>query len=150
MADMFDGCSNLTSLDLSSFDTSQVTTMSSMFSGCSNLTSLDLSNFNTSQVTTMPYMFSECSRLTSLNLSNFDTSQVTNMYRMFSGCSSLTTTINISNPNITLYSLMFSGTATNDGTLIKVNYTTETSDLVDQMIETKSLYSNVIKGELIS
>lgn len=34
---MFSGCSNLRSLDLSKFDTSQVTNMSDMFSGCSSL-----------------------------------------------------------------------------------------------------------------
>ena len=46
---MFSGCSTLTSLDLSSFDTSQVTSMDSMFSGCNRLTHLDMRNatFNT-------------------------------------------------------------------------------------------------------
>ena len=34
---MFNGCSSLTSLDLSAFDTSSVTTMVMMFSGCSSL-----------------------------------------------------------------------------------------------------------------
>ena len=42
---MFKGCSKLTSLNLTSFDTSIVNEMSSMFYGCSDLTSLDLSSF---------------------------------------------------------------------------------------------------------
>ena len=46
---MFNGCSRLTSLDVSKFDTSKVTDMGSMFSECSSLTSLDLSNFDTSK-----------------------------------------------------------------------------------------------------
>ena len=37
-----------------------------MFAGCSNLTSLDLSVFNTSQVTDMRGLFENCSKLTSL------------------------------------------------------------------------------------
>ena len=87
----FFGCSNLTSLDVSNFDTSNVTNMNSMFNGCSNLTSLDLSNWDTSNVTTMESMFGNCTNLTSLDLSNFDTSNVTNMQSMFDGCTSLRT-----------------------------------------------------------
>ena len=90
MSSMFYGCSSLTSLDLSNFNTSSVTNMQSMFSQCSSLTSLDLSSFNTSSVTNMDSMFSGCSSLTSLDLSSFNTSSVTNMDSMFSGCSSLT------------------------------------------------------------
>lgn len=43
---MFYGCSSLKSIDVSHFDTSNVTDMSSMFYGCRSLTSLDLSHFN--------------------------------------------------------------------------------------------------------
>ena len=81
---------NIVELDLSNFDTSQVTDMQFMFSGMSSLTTLDLSNFDTSQVTDMKYMFRDTSSLTTLNLSNFDTSRVTNMEVMFYGMSSLT------------------------------------------------------------
>ena len=89
--DMFSGCSGLTSLDLSKFNTSSVTDMSNMFRSCSKLTSLDLSKFNTSSVTNMSYMFAYCSGLTSFDIiSNFDTSKVTNMSYMFAYCSGLT------------------------------------------------------------
>ena len=47
---------------------SQGRDMSSMFAYCSGLTSLDLSGFDTSAVTSMGYMFSNCSSLTSLIL----------------------------------------------------------------------------------
>ena len=90
MSKMFSQCYALSSLDLSKFDTSQVTDMSNMFYNCSDLTSLDVSKFDTSQVTNMSYMFENCRSLTSLDVSNFDTSQVTNMMQMFCGCSSLT------------------------------------------------------------
>ena len=45
---MFYRCLNLTSLDLSNFDTSNIIDMDGMFAHCSSLVSLDLSNFNTS------------------------------------------------------------------------------------------------------
>ena len=90
MSYMFDGCKSLTSLDLSNFNTSNATSMRCMFFNCSSLTSLDLSNFNTSKVTDMSNMFSYCSSLTSLDLSNFDTSKVTDMSYMFGMCQSLT------------------------------------------------------------
>ena len=54
-----------------------------MFSNCSSLTSLNLSNFNTNNVTNMDSMFYYCSSLTSLNLSNFNTNNVTDMAVMF-------------------------------------------------------------------
>ena len=60
---MFFDCSNLTSLDLSSFKTSKVTTMNAMFSGCSDLTELDLASFNTKDVTNMHQMFYNCEKL---------------------------------------------------------------------------------------
>ena len=87
---LFSGCSNLTSLDVSGFDTSNVTYMGWMFYGCSGLTGLDVSGFNTSNVTDMGWMFYGCSGLTSLDVSGFDTSNVTDMGQMFAGCSGLT------------------------------------------------------------
>jgi len=96
MNDMFFDCSSLTSLDLSNFDTSSATGMAVMFQNCSSLTTLNLSNFDTSSVTDMAYMFFACSSLTTLDLSSFDTSSVTNMSYMFNNCSSLTS-LNVSN-----------------------------------------------------
>ena len=86
---MFFLCSSLKSIDLSSFNTNNVTNMSSMFWGCSSLKSIDLSSFNTNNVTDMIYTFDECSFLASLDLSSFNTNNVTNMSDMFYGCSSL-------------------------------------------------------------
>ena len=88
---MFDSMHSLTALDLSNFDTSNVTNMFCMFSDISNLTSLDLSNFDTSKVMDMSYMFGGMHSLTALDLSNFDTSNVTSTFSMFSGMHSLTT-----------------------------------------------------------
>ena len=98
MQQMFDYCYALTSLDLTNFNTSNVTDMSNMFSSCYGLTTVDLSNFNTSKVTTMKQMFEYCSALTSINLSSFDTSNVTDMSNMFYYCRGLTS-INLSSFN---------------------------------------------------
>ena len=96
MSAMFSYCEGLTSLDVSSFDTSKVTDISRMFAYCRSLTSLDLSSFNTSQVTNMSGMFYNCSSLTSLDVSKFNTSQATNMKRMFGRCGNLTS-LDVSN-----------------------------------------------------
>ena len=57
-----------------------------MFYGCSSLTSLDLSNFDTSQVTAMSGMFKNCSNLLEITVDKFDTSNVTDSTDMFFGC----------------------------------------------------------------
>ena len=90
MHNMFYGMSNLTTLNVSHFDTSKVTNMGLMFYGMRDLSALNLSSFNTSQVTDMHNMFYGMSNLTTLNVSHFDTSKVTNMGLMFYGMSSLT------------------------------------------------------------
>ena len=91
MGDMFAYCSGLTSLDVSNFDTSNVKGMDHMFYNCRHLTNLDVSKFDTSNVTDMSSMFKICSGLTSLDVSNFDMSKVTNMTDIFNGCNSLKT-----------------------------------------------------------
>ena len=90
MGGMFYGMSNLTTLNVSHFDTSKVADMSLMFHGMRDLSALNLSSFNTSQVTDMHNMFYGMSNLTTLNVSHFDTSKVTNMGLMFYGMSGLT------------------------------------------------------------
>ena len=98
MSCMFDGCVSLTSLNLSNFDTSRVIDMASMFRFCTSLAEIDVTHFNTKNVKFMSCMFDFCLSLKSLNISNFDTSQVIDMNGMFSECSSLTS-LNLSNFN---------------------------------------------------
>ena len=86
---MFGKCHNLTSIDLSSFDTRNVTDMSFMFSFCSNLKKIDLSSFNTKNVTDMSGMFYYCFNLKKIDLSSFDTNNVTDMSNIFYYCSNL-------------------------------------------------------------
>ena len=75
MGNMFYTCPSLTSLDLSSFDTSKVTDMIMMFSYCSKLETLDIRNFDMGNVTdahTTSYMFGGCDKLQELRLDNCD------------------------------------------------------------------------------
>ena len=92
---LFYNCENITEIDLTSFDTSNVNEMQSMFHNCFSLTSIIFSdNFKTSNVESMAYMFCGCFNLKELDLSNFVTTNVTNMRIMFGSCHSLTS-INI-------------------------------------------------------
>ena len=88
MYNMFTNMQNVTELDVSGFDTSKVTTFEGMFMQCSSLTSLDVSGFDTSSATTLKQMFTN-TNLTTLDVSKWDTSNVTNMHRMFLNNSSL-------------------------------------------------------------
>lgn len=90
MSWMFQGCEALTSLDVSGFNTENVTNMVAMFANCENLTNLDVSKFKTAKVTKMRSMFSNCTKLGNLDVSGFNTEEVTDMGRMFDSCESLT------------------------------------------------------------
>ena len=111
MSRMFYNSKSLTNIDVSGFDTSKVVNMNGMFDGCTNLENLDLSNFDTSNVTDVNYMFNNCNKIKRIILSNFNTNKVTKMYYMFSNCNSL---INLDlssfdTSNVTDMGAMFSG-----------------------------------------
>ena len=123
MRGIFYRANNVVKLDISKFDTSNVTSMilsfyemisleniegtenlntssvlnmKGMFFDCNSLISLDVSSFDTSKVTDMSYMFRECYNLISLDISSFDTSKVTDMSNMFWQCYTLTS-LDVSN-----------------------------------------------------
>ena len=98
LEELFANCDAMTSLDLSDYNTANVSIMNSMFAYCSNLSSINLSSFNTANVTDMASMFLNCNSLSSLDLSNFNTTNVTDMSSLFYGCSSLST-LDLSNWN---------------------------------------------------
>ena len=105
MGGMFAGCSEIKSLNLSNYDTSNVRDMSGMFKGMTNLEKLEINSFNTKKVEYMSEMFESCSSIVNLNLSNFNTELVINMDRMFSSCIKLEevdlTSFNLTNCNST-------------------------------------------------
>ena len=84
---MFLNCTSLEYLDLSNFNTSNVTNMEDMFNGCYKLKKINgINKFNTEKVLYMNRMFNECTSLEYLDLSNFNTKNVINMEDMFNGC----------------------------------------------------------------
>lgn len=115
-ANFFNGCTSLTSIDISSWDTHNATDFQNLFNDCLslqeiNLGYLDTSNgeifqymfgncnslarvdgitdLNTGKATNLTGMFSYCTSLSALDLSLFNTSQVTTMSGMFEGCRNL-------------------------------------------------------------
>lgn len=83
-------CYNTEILDISDWDTSNVTTMKMMFYGCKNLKYIKFSEtFDTSKVKTMRGMFEYCHSLVNLDLQSFDTQKVKNIDYMFCGCNNL-------------------------------------------------------------
>jgi len=106
MSCMFFKCFSLQSINLSSFNTTNVENMSCMFYDCSSLQSINLSSFNTTNVKYMNDMFAGCSSLQSINLSSFNTTNVKYMNDMFAGCSSLQS-INLSSFNTTNVKYMY-------------------------------------------
>ena len=101
---MFEGCSSLTSIDMSSFRTPDLYGLDRTFANCTNLKSLNISTLNTSKIRSgFQGTFKNCKSLESLDLSNFDLSGMITPYEdpryhaymggrleeMFYGCSSL-------------------------------------------------------------
>lgn len=69
MGDMFRDHRELRSIDFGSIDTSAVSSMNGLFVGCSSLTSIDLSSFDTSGVrSSMMGFFEDCSSLRKISL----------------------------------------------------------------------------------
>ena len=144
MRSMFYGCKSLTNINLSNFNTQNVTNMSDMFFECKSLTNINLSHFNTQNVKNMNYMFCGCNSLTNIDLSNFNTQNVTNMGNMFRGCNSLTN-INLSNfntENVTNMGYMFHGC--NSLTNINLsNFNTKNVTDMSEMFDECSSLTNI-------
>ena len=138
MACFFKDFATLKNIDLTGFDTSDVTSMAHIFDGCLKLQSVDLTGCDTSSVKDMSYMFSKAGYnnignktnnkwkhvthtnplvITGLNTINsetekpyFNTENVENMSHMFYACSM--DTVNVSTFDVGKvrdFSYMFSG-----------------------------------------
>lgn len=98
---MFDSCESLETLNLSGWNTDHLTTLSSTFSYCTSLKNIiGIEDFNTENVVYMSYLFSGCNALESLDLSKWKTSNVWSFRNMFANCSSLRE-LNVNNFDIT-------------------------------------------------
>ncbi len=88
----FSGMTNLESITgLEYLNTEAVTAMHFMFNGCSKLTSLDLTNFNIEKVSLMQSMFEGCSSLEMIYAGNWDIERegYFDSFGMFAGCENL-------------------------------------------------------------
>ena len=109
MTYMFYNSSKLVNIDLSEFKTSKLLYFSNMFNGCSSLVNLDLSSFDTSKISNFSNLFKDCTSLKKINLSSFDTHSATIFAYTFMNCQSLEN-LNLSNFNtskVTTMSGMF-------------------------------------------
>lgn len=87
----FDGMKNLTSITgIEYLNTSMTKNFNHMFYGCSSLTTLDLSTFDTQNVTEMIAMFYNCQNLVTIYVGDgWVTSGNINGHNMFFNCNSL-------------------------------------------------------------
>ena len=93
---LFDGCKNITYIDLSNFDFSEGISANCMFGGCITLEKIIFPSSQTVKVTDLGGIFTGCESLTSLDLSKFDTSLASDFGHTFKNCKSLTS-LNLSN-----------------------------------------------------
>ena len=89
MGGLFTDCSNLTEIDVSSWDVSKVTNFGAVFRRCPKLTNIDVSKWDTSSGVIMSGIFTNCSGLLELDLSSWDMSHANSVSQMFYGCSAL-------------------------------------------------------------
>ena len=86
MRSLFFDCSGMTELNIDGFQTGNVRDMANMFNGCYSLHELNVQSFDTRSVEDMSGMFTSCYLLESLDVSGFDTTNVRNMESMFAFC----------------------------------------------------------------
>lgn len=97
--DMISGCSlngmfsysGITDIDLSKWDTSNISNLSNLFFNCRKLKQIDLHTWNTKSVSTCYWLFRGCSSLEFINIDGWNTCNVYDMDRMFGECPKLIT-----------------------------------------------------------
>ena len=87
----FQDCEKLVTLNVSTWDTSGVTSMANAFSGCKALAALDVSRWNVSSCETYINTFKDCASVKVLDISKWDMTKATPSasQNMFNGCKSL-------------------------------------------------------------
>ena len=98
-------------VDISGWDTSNVTAMAYMFSRCKNLKNIiGIENLDVLKLKRANFMFDSCENLVELDLTNWNPISLENAWSMFYRCSNLKIIKNIENwqlPNIKEVSYMF-------------------------------------------
>lgn len=147
MAATFDNCSSLEEIKgLEDIDTSNVTTMRFLFNH-NVLKSLDLSKWNTSNVTDFLGIFN-VSKITDLSsIANLDTSKVTNMQQVFRYVNYETIDISgwINNSNLLYTNFMFNHATIKNLYMNKLSFDSVTSHL--NMFESANITNIYVKDE---
>ena len=116
VANMFDGSTSLSSIDVTGWQTPQLNNTSYMFRNCSVLSDLNgISTLPVDNVTTLESMFYNCDGLSQLDLSNWNVDNVVSATNMFAQADNLTF--------INLQNATFSSTA-NLTSMFKLNQVT--------------------------
>ena len=140
MSNMFSG-SKTTSIDLSSFYTSDVVYMQSMFSNMPNITEYDLSSFDIRNTVSLSRMFEANPKVEELYLRHFEPTVVLDYTYMFSNDNKLLT-LNIDEwdfKNSNGKGLFYGQTTITDLSMKNVKYNTSIKEFFSTIIKT---YSN--------
>ena len=107
----FEGCAALTTLTITTADTSHVTDMSFMFAGCRSLESVNSRVFTTAAATNLKGMFKDCASMIAFHVNGFELSSADDLSEMFSGCVSMTVLdlTMLDTSNVTKMTGMFDG-----------------------------------------
>lgn len=128
-----------------SINTSKVTNMSWMFGyDRYNLTTLDLTEFDTSNVTNMTAMFSICEALNFVNLSSFNITNVTSLDTMFNDCRGFTGTVGPNGSSIRLGNNFIGPQLTNVANLFRLCHNITSIDITNldtsQVIDMEEMF----------
>lgn len=114
----FSGCTELISVKgLENLNTSRVTTAANMFSGCSKLSSISLTGFNLTNIRDMSGFFKNCAALPSMTLQGSLFSRAENLSGFFQGCTALgsMSLANAQLPNVVNMNGFFRGCSSLEG-----------------------------------
>ncbi len=117
MEGIFENCCDITSLDLSSWNTSSITNLSNAFRDCHELTSLNVSNWDVSNVDSLEFAFEMTRKLLSLDLSSWETPKLKNADCLFKYSSITYLDISSFNTENVIYSDRFNSDPFNDVSL---------------------------------
>ena len=95
---MFSSCTSIISIDLTKFDVSSISDISSLFRGCNSLKFINLTNVNFEKDLTMWEVFKDCNSLISIDTSNFNLPACDSYRYAFKNCISLIS-LDLSNLN---------------------------------------------------
>lgn len=126
MARMFEGCTGITSIDLSGINVASCTNVEYLFTGCTSLDTVTLTGSSFGVCTEFKYMFNNCTSLKIVILNKCSIPAATSISSMLSGNSSIEYFYakGLSAPNVTSMRQMFKGRTTLKGAYFQ-NYDDE-------------------------